>query len=85
MRYVNARGSYNPRSTTFDLISGDVIVHEHVADIKRVQLPVLHTQGRADECGSGRDRQMLSELLNLKSSPLDTHLWNFYFQKTGGE
>lgn len=39
-------GSHNPISTTFDMISGDVIVYEHKAYIERLQLTFLHTSGR---------------------------------------
>lgn len=69
MWYVSVWGSH-PKSTTFDLISGDVIVHEHVAYNKQVQRAFLHTQG-APECSNGRERQIPSKLFNLKSSPLE--------------
>lgn len=52
---------------------------------KRVQMTLLYTQSRGDECSNGRDRQILPKLFNLKSSPLEIHLWNFYFQKKGRE
>lgn len=65
----------NPTSTTFDLISGDAIVHEYVVYNKQVQMTFLHLQG--EECNNGRDRQILLKLFNLKSSPLENHLFNF--------
>lgn len=69
MWYVSAWGS-QPTSTRFDLISGNVIVHEHVAYNKQVQRTFLHTQG-GDECSNGRDGQIPPKLFNLNSPPLE--------------